>query len=219
MGTRNLTMVKDENGELKVAQYGQWDGFPEGQGATILRFISDKNCFDMLKEALPYCKFYNRCHDIDDFVEAYDELAPKWSNEHDKRTAEMVSWFDFFQSRDIGGDILQHIAITDREKLPKGHNGYIYLFDDHEFGQDSLMCEWAYMVDLQTNKFMVFEGFNQDKSKEHEMFVTNQEEVDERFSYADYRYYGIVLVKEYDLDNLPTEEQFIKDFSKDGEEE
>ena len=50
-------------------------------------------------------------------------------------------------------------------ELISSHNGYIYLFDDHEFGQDSLMCEWAYMVDLQTNKFMVFEGFNKDKSR------------------------------------------------------
>ena len=39
MGTRNLTLVKDKEGKTKVAQYGQWDGYPEGQGSTILNFI------------------------------------------------------------------------------------------------------------------------------------------------------------------------------------
>lgn len=35
MGTRNLTAVYLD-GQYKVAQYGQWDGYPEGQGITAL---------------------------------------------------------------------------------------------------------------------------------------------------------------------------------------
>jgi len=38
MGTRNVTMVIS-GGETKVAQYGQWDGYPSGQGVTILNFL------------------------------------------------------------------------------------------------------------------------------------------------------------------------------------
>ena len=38
MGTRHLTcVVKD--GEFKVAQYGQWDGYLNGQGKIICDFI------------------------------------------------------------------------------------------------------------------------------------------------------------------------------------
>lgn len=40
MGTRNLTCVVVD-GEMKVAQYGQWDGYPEGQGATCCEFIQE----------------------------------------------------------------------------------------------------------------------------------------------------------------------------------
>ena len=41
MGTRNVTMVIHK-GETKVAQYGQWDGTPDGQGVTILGFLSEE---------------------------------------------------------------------------------------------------------------------------------------------------------------------------------
>lgn len=38
MGTRNLTIVHS-NGEYKVAQYGQWDGYPEGLGVQLLKYL------------------------------------------------------------------------------------------------------------------------------------------------------------------------------------
>jgi hypothetical protein len=38
MGTRNLTMVIS-GGKTKIAQYGQWDGYPSGQGKTVLEFL------------------------------------------------------------------------------------------------------------------------------------------------------------------------------------
>jgi len=47
MGTRNLTcVVKD--GEYKIAQYCQWDGYPSGNGVEILEFLKnmDRNHFE-----------------------------------------------------------------------------------------------------------------------------------------------------------------------------
>lgn len=41
MGTRNLTIVFMD-GKYRVAQYGQWDGYPEGQGLTCLRFLEQE---------------------------------------------------------------------------------------------------------------------------------------------------------------------------------
>lgn len=39
MGTRHLQTVIDKNGEIKLQQYGQWDGYPEGQGKSILNYL------------------------------------------------------------------------------------------------------------------------------------------------------------------------------------
>ena len=41
MGTRNLTIVK-LGGQVKVAQYCQWDGYPTGVGENISEFIRSK---------------------------------------------------------------------------------------------------------------------------------------------------------------------------------
>lgn len=38
MGTRNITRVIC-NGEVKVNQYCQWDGYPTGRGADVLKFM------------------------------------------------------------------------------------------------------------------------------------------------------------------------------------
>lgn len=77
MGTRNLTFVIDKEGQVKVAQYGQWDGYPSGQGATILEFAKDKEKMQKLESALNKIKFYNECDDIKDFL---TEFENRWNN-------------------------------------------------------------------------------------------------------------------------------------------
>lgn len=41
MGTRHIQTVINKKGEIKVRQYGQWDGAPDGQGLDILEFLRD----------------------------------------------------------------------------------------------------------------------------------------------------------------------------------
>lgn len=42
MGTRHYQRVINKKGITKVAQYGQWDGYPSGQGKDILNYL--RNC-------------------------------------------------------------------------------------------------------------------------------------------------------------------------------
>ena len=56
MGTRNLTMVIHKE-EIKIAQYGQWDGYPEGNGVTILTFLRNKERVKKLTNKLKNIRF------------------------------------------------------------------------------------------------------------------------------------------------------------------
>lgn len=83
MGTRNLTMVV-RKGEVKVAQYGQWDGYPDGQGKTILEFMRDKYDAEKFAAALDNTRFLTK------------EEIENWGS---KDIPEQIS-------RDIGGGVL-----------------------------------------------------------------------------------------------------------------
>ena len=41
MGTRHRQSVITKDGDLKIQQYGQWDGYPEGQGKDILNYLKN----------------------------------------------------------------------------------------------------------------------------------------------------------------------------------
>jgi len=41
MGTRHLQTVINKEGKVKVQQYGQWDGYPDGQGIEILNYLKN----------------------------------------------------------------------------------------------------------------------------------------------------------------------------------
>ena len=77
MGTRNLTIVRNKEGIIRVAQYGQWDGYPEGQGMTALSFIKNKDNLAQLERAIENCRFYNRVKDTDNWIEKYESRCPR----------------------------------------------------------------------------------------------------------------------------------------------
>lgn len=138
MGTRHLIEVKF-NDEIKVAQYGQWDGYPVGQGVGIVHFISDKNNIEKLKKNLSKCRFLDKEKDKA-FLENYDSKAPTWSSDPDNRTQEQKDWFNNFISRNLGSDILDNIANSKESE--------ILLNNSSDFKNDSLYCEYHYLIDL-----------------------------------------------------------------------
>lgn len=202
MGTRHLICVQHE-GKYKVAQYGQWDGYPSGQGLRVLTF---------LREEFDPEKFLAR---LADTFEPTEEQIDAWYLElgHDRKTsngfvdfgiAKQFSARHLTISRDAGGKILE---------LIQDSIGPVPLWVGPQFAADSLFCEWAYVVDLDKNTFEAFEGFNKEPLAEGERFYgvtcegTNPE------------YHPVKFIASWPLDALPDDDAFLAKLEPKGDEE
>lgn len=206
MGTRHLTIVIRKEKPV-VAQYGQWDGYPEGQGTTVLNFLKNSN-ITKFKKKLNNVRFMNK-RDENSMKKFMTEIgAPdgymnmEQSNLYNKKYP--------YLSRDHGADILNMIYESEKS------DGKIVLYNNIGFASDSLFCEWAYLIDLDKNVLEVYEGFNTEPLEDDQRFKNL--EINNYGSGID-QYYPIKCIKTYPLDNLPTEEEFIKELTPKEEEE
>lgn len=130
MGTRNSTLVK-LNGELKVAQYGQWDGYPTGQGETIAEFLRTAD-LKKFKEQLKSVKPIDE-KEVSDWCK--ENEIPDWmtSEQAEKFHARFPGI-----NRDHGAGILNLIydgKVTEVRLAP-------------EFREDGVFCEYWYEINL-----------------------------------------------------------------------
>lgn len=117
MGTRNLTIVRSD-GVIKVAQYGQWDGNPKGQGQTIAYFLN-KVDLKKFKERVNKLQEYTK-EDLKEFDAIFEKPY--------------IPALD----RDVGAGILDYINDEEVKK--------VYLKAD--FKEDTIFCEYWYEIDL-----------------------------------------------------------------------
>ena len=137
MGTRNLTKVIDREGFIRVAQYGQWDGYPSGQGATAL-FHATHN-LKKIEAGL------NRVHwakeyQLDEIYNSLPDFNYVGTEDGDKFSLLYPNL-----TRGTGADILGVVAYS---------VGQVLLVDQSDFEQDGLMCEGVYTLDFQNHKFI-----------------------------------------------------------------
>ena len=210
MGTRHLTMVI-QNKEPKVAQYGQWDGYPDGTGKNILEFFSTNNerysikskknkgshnsiNFKIFKDQIAKTKFLSN----EELHKRWIEFDPSGKG-MDLSTSKRFSLKYPALSRDTGSNVLQLI-----------YDGKCYeLQDSRDFAEDSLYCEWAYVIDLDKNTFEVYEGFNKESLNKNERFYNGKD--------INTKYYPVKHIHTFDLNNLPSEEKFLDILEEDSE--
>jgi hypothetical protein len=189
MGTRNSTLVQI-GGEYKIAQYCQWDGYPEGQGLGILNFLRSTD-INYLKKKINNLKSLSR-----------DEVNSLWVSEGAEPNSESVDIriSDSFREknphlhRDCGG--YQILELIDEGKVDS-------VVLDLEFPGNSLWCEWCYVIDFDLGKFEIYQGFNKKPLEDKERFFNTR--VDDKSEYKQVKH----LIS-FDLYNLPDEDQFIK---------
>lgn len=148
MGTRHLVAVQLD-GEYRVAQYGQFDGYPTGAGETIRAFFQKDVDLNRLKERVRNCVQMNQ--DQIEMVNSKIENGGLDGMPH--------------LSRHFSAEILQHIYDS---------TGEILLVNSLEFAADSLFCEWVYVVDLDKEVLEIFKGFVQEPLAEDERFYCLQ---------------------------------------------
>lgn len=144
MGTRHLIEIKCNN-EIKVAQYGQWDGYLEGQGKDILDFFKMCN-LEKFKEKVEKSFFLTR----EQIRQYYVDAGDKPDNKSGFISMDVVENFNKAHptlSRDIGAKILTMIY--------ESENG-VELFDSRDFANDTSWCEYLYEIDLDSNKLICY---------------------------------------------------------------
>ncbi len=175
MGTRHITQVILD-GKTVVSQYGQWDGYPDATGADILKFLNEMNrskfetnlqaCIPLTTEAAyalweeafiaveqPRMKALHAELDDEAIELLFAEKLKKY-RENGMGSMDVSNEFTKYHptlQRDMGSDILQFIhdsAVPVEVQL------------DLDFINDSLMCEWAYVINLDSNVLEVYEDGN-----------------------------------------------------------
>jgi len=120
MWTRNMIAVK-QAWVFKVANYGQWDGYPIGQGEGIRAFLSEVD-INIFKEKVSACRAITN-----EELETILENNGKWVKEY--------PWL----SRDAGSDILKYI-MEDKSVLKMAEDCLT----------PNMWIEWSYLIDLDT---------------------------------------------------------------------
>ena len=142
MGTRNLTKVIDKDGEIRVAQYGQWDGYPEYSGTRMLSFILEFGMLDKIEKSLIKCRLTTNENEVGAAYDVYSD-EPKWESLRNESNGYGIAFPSL--SRDTGVDILKVIVYSNEE---------ILLWDDRGFENDDLFCEGVYTLNYQTKQFV-----------------------------------------------------------------
>ena len=144
MGTRHLIAVFYK-GEYRIAQYGQWDGYPSGQGVDVLKFLRKEMKLPLFHERLLALREITEAE-----IDKVNALGDGWQTEYPHL------------SRDAGSDILLMVQKGVRDNAVK-----LYI----DFAGDSLYCEYAYVIDFDKGTFEIFKGFNTDPVDPSERFA------------------------------------------------
>jgi len=197
MGTRNLTMVVKDK-KTKVAQYGQCDGYPNGQGKTILKFLGNKKRVADLKKYV----------DNLSFVTPEDEAELEKLGENWKKT-----WGHL--SRDVASNILNLIVEA---------KGNLKLQNQEEFAGESLHNEWSYVLDLDKEVLEVYKGFNTKPVPKSSRFAKYNAKASEGTEFGPdrkngkkYRYYPVKLIAKYPFNKLPTVKEMVAECDPEQE--
>lgn len=191
MGIKSITVVV-LNKNNRVAQYGQLDGSPLGQGVVVLNFLKDKMNREIFSQNLTKCSWISEERYRDLWVSCGATTTDDWVDE--KIHASFKKKYPYLDY-DCGANVLNII---------QNNEIGMELKNSIDFSINSIFCEWIYVVDLDKNVFEIYKGFNKTPLSKEDRFYYN--------GYKERDYYPAKIVKEYDLNDLPSVEEFVNYF-------
>ena len=144
MSTRGLYGLR-KNGIDKLA-YNHSDSYPSYLGAHIIDFLTNVS-IEQLNFLYDHIILVN-----EDSTPTQNEIDFCMSNNtgYLDNTRQNDLWYGLLHN--LQGDLIMIMEIAQK-------NNKVYLIDNQEFIRDSLFCEWAYIINLDTNKLEIYEGF------------------------------------------------------------
>lgn len=180
MGTRGLVGFRVD--ETDYLSYQQYDSYPSGVGQQVLdelKGLLGEQQVAELKDHVRSIRLVSSDDEPND--EEREQYMQYWENVSNGK-----DWYSFL--RECQG----HIAMW----LKAG-----VMIDSKNFIKDSLFCEWAYIVNLDTLKLEVYKGFqttpNKGRYKGRKSSSWKPKYDGESF------YYPCSLIAEFEFTNLP----------------
>lgn len=185
MGTRGLVgFVID--GEVKAA-YNHFDSYPSGKGIEVLRQLRGMlDSVEATRQAARKLRLVT-----DDIPPTDDEIHALLPNaDTGVSTGAVTEWYVLL--RELQGNLLGYLQAGVME-------------DGSAFAGDSLFCEWAYLIDLDAERFEVYRGFQKAR---HDQGRFANLPPDDRDGPA-HTYWPIALVASWGFSHLPTDSSFL----------
>lgn len=190
MGTRGfIGFVVD--GREKIA-YNHFDSYPEGLGAQALTWVrAASQDMETLRQQVRGLRMVT---DADEPTqEDADRLEPWTDLRVGERSAD--SWYCLLRRTqgDPGAMLLAGV-----------------IEDACGFPADSLFAEWGYVVDLDAETFEVYKGFQKEPHDKGRF-------ADRKSDAIETTYYPVALVATWPLNDLPSDDVFVKTFQSDDD--
>lgn len=163
MSTRGYYGIK-KKGELK-GSYNHFDSYASGLGKDLVETINKIKKEDRLKVL----------NETFDYIELVDSnIAPTKEQQEICKNANVVDLNVGNRSLDEWYCLLRktqgNLDIYINKVVPYMENG-------NDFIDDTLFCEWAYIINLDTNKFEVIYGWNNRRKAEFDLLDLNVDEI------------------------------------------
>jgi hypothetical protein len=161
------------NGKEKIT-YNHSDSYPSGLGVTILEFVAETPIERMIEVA-------------DEIILVSNEKRPT-----PEQIEQCRKWLDEGVSERRPED--WYCLLRGSQGEPKAYleDGLRYMIDNHTFLEDSLFCEWAYLINPDTKRLEVYKGYN--RNPEAPGRYAHKQAKD------DSKYWGVILIDEVPID-------------------